>query len=218
MSNTSTRFIKNSFSIAKFLDNKFKVRLNFCKKCNCLFFAKTAHKYCCNSCNICVIICKTCSKPFEVKWSLLKRRNVKFCSKICSRDTLFTKEKCGGKNHWCWKEGITLGNYDLYQRNYRKSVKDKIFYWRIKRSTNKIKNGGSHTFGQWEELKKKYNYMCLCCKRCEPEVKLTEDHIIPVSKGGKDDIVNIQPLCLSCNSRKNDKTIDYRIMSLIQKL
>ena len=44
------------------------------------------------------------------------------------------------------------------------------------------------------------------CKKCGTTTNLQLDHIIPVSKGGKDEDGNLQVLCASCNSSKNDKT------------
>ena len=43
---------------------------------------------------------------------------------------------------------------------------------------------------------------CLACGATED---ITLDHIVPVCKGGKNEIDNLQPLCKSCNSKKNDK-------------
>lgn len=64
---------------------------------------------------------------------------------------------------------------------------------------------GSHTYKEWEYLKFLYDYICPKCLRKEPEIQLTEDHKIPLSKGGTDYIDNIQPLCGVCNSSKNSK-------------
>lgn len=67
-------------------------------------------------------------------------------------------------------------------------------------------NGGSHTVAEWRMLCEQRNWRCVACKRKHP---LTKDHIIPVVQGGSDDISNIQPLCRSCNSRKNGRAMVY---------
>ena len=43
---------------------------------------------------------------------------------------------------------------------------------------------------------------CQTCLKTEPEVKITIDHIIPISRGGTNEINNLQPLCMSCNRLK----------------
>lgn len=54
----------------------------------------------------------------------------------------------------------------------------------------------------FKKLMIKYKFQCVHCNCKE---NLTIDHIIPVSKGGKDDIENLQILCKSCNSKKGVK-------------
>ena len=70
---------------------------------------------------------------------------------------------------------------------------------------------GSHTKQEWEELKNRFAYTCLRCGKQEPDIQLSKDHIVPVVHGGTDYIDNIQPLCITCNRIKKDKTIDYRL-------
>jgi len=101
-----------------------------------------------------------------------------------------------GKNHPNWKGGI--------------SKKPQYISW-IKNKRNRLLRGifPKHTFQEWESLKRQYNYVCPACGKKEPEIKLTEDHIIPLIKDGLDNIENIQPLCRSCNSIKHTKIIKY---------
>lgn len=68
---------------------------------------------------------------------------------------------------------------------------------------------GTHTLKQWELLIELTGYICVCCKRPDSEIRLTIDHIIPLIKGGTDNIDNIQPLCGKCNSSKGTKIINY---------
>lgn len=43
------------------------------------------------------------------------------------------------------------------------------------------------------------------CKKCGSQEFLELDHIIPISKGGKEKESNYQTLCKKCNVRKKDK-------------
>ena len=91
-----------------------------------------------------------------------------------------------------------------------RSKDKKYIYWLNNRYYFRKRSAfGSHTFGEWQTLKAQYNFTCPSCHKAEPEVKLTEDHIIPLSKGGSNNIENVQPLCGSCNCKKFTKIIKY---------
>ena len=77
-------------------------------------------------------------------------------------------------------------------------------------ATRKKNASGSHTKKQLEELLKKHS-VCPGCKKSWNDIpfskggkkyRITFDHIIPLSKGGSNDIENIQPLCYRCNFSK----------------
>jgi len=46
------------------------------------------------------------------------------------------------------------------------------------------------------------DYTCVKCGRKGPESRLEVDHITPVSKGGTDELNNLQTLCFECNRGK----------------
>ncbi len=102
-----------------------------------------------------------------------------------------------------WKGGISyLENYSLVLGHKRRAQL---------RGT-----GGSHTVEEWENLKAQHNWSCPSCNQKEPftnqlNKKLIQDHIIPISKGGSDNIENIQPLCGHCNRVKHARIIDYKL-------
>lgn len=62
----------------------------------------------------------------------------------------------------------------------------------------------NYTAEEWQEKEKEFSYSCAYCGS---SALLTCDHIIPLSKGGRNIISNIVPACLSCNSSKNASDI-----------
>ncbi len=111
-----------------------------------------------------------------------------------------------GERHPQFGKKGTCGGYKDGRMSNRK-----YFLWLHNKRNRQLKTTeGSHTFEEWEEVKKRFNNTCPCCARSEPEISLSIDHIVPVSKGGTNYISNIQPLCGSCNSKKSAKTIIYQ--------
>jgi 5-methylcytosine-specific restriction endonuclease McrA len=93
-------------------------------------------------------------------------------------------------------------------RRYRKRCPEAFKAKDARRRARLTEAGGSFTVSEWKSLCRKFHNRCLCCGKRR---KLTPDHVIPVSKLGSSNIDNIQPLCGPCNSRKKDRTIDFRI-------
>jgi 5-methylcytosine-specific restriction endonuclease McrA len=98
--------------------------------------------------------------------------------------------------------------YREYERRYASrhpenvSKKRRVYRYRII-------GAGELDYDLWEEMVDKYSHTCLCCRRSD--VEITIDHVTPISLGGSNDITNLQPLCRSCNSKKGNRVIDYRI-------
>ena len=66
---------------------------------------------------------------------------------------------------------------------------------------------GTHTHAEWVAMLEVCGFACLSCGI---QRDLTKDHVKPICDGGSDAISNLQPLCLTCNSRKGGREADYR--------
>lgn len=58
------------------------------------------------------------------------------------------------------------------------------------------------------EVFKRDSFTCQYCGRKSPDVVLNVDHINPVKRGGKNDILNLITSCFDCNSGKKDRILD----------
>lgn len=54
------------------------------------------------------------------------------------------------------------------------------------------------------EIFKRDDFSCRYCGRRSPEVVLEVDHVVPASKGGTDDEMNLVTSCWECNRGKSD--------------
>ncbi len=61
------------------------------------------------------------------------------------------------------------------------------------------------TRDEWLEILEVFGHCCAYCLRSD--LKLTVDHVVPVSRGGDHTAENVVPACIGCNSRKNDRLI-----------
>lgn len=150
------------------------------------------------------IQCAHCKSNFQLR-KMDKR--IRFCSKNCL------------KNNWAMNhpeitrlaiERWAKANPDRVRAIGRKNgaKRYKKFHEEIIHNAQLIqarRRGaiGTHTLEEWKMLKEKFNFSCACCGLREPKIKLTKDHIIPLSKNGTNSIKNLQPLCFSCNASKN---------------
>ena len=78
-----------------------------------------------------------------------------------------------------------------------------------KRRAARHASRGNFTVEEFKELCESYGNKCLACG--DTEAVLEADPIVPLTKGGSDNISNIQPLCGSCNRKKFVNIIDYRL-------
>lgn len=67
------------------------------------------------------------------------------------------------------------------------------------------------------EVFKRDKFTCQYCGESAPNVILEVDHIIPISKGGGNDIMNLVTSCRDCNRGKSAKELNDNTTIAVQK-
>lgn len=92
-------------------------------------------------------------------------------------------------------------------KEYRKNNPEIIRYNRVVTEQRRRKKAKelkrTFTASEWKNCKSFFNNSCAYCGR--KMNNLTQDHFIPLSKGGDYTKYNIVPSCRNCNSKKHDK-------------
>lgn len=84
-----------------------------------------------------------------------------------------------------WKQ-LHPAEHNVHKRNYR---------------ARRRGNGGAHTVDQILDLLEKQRNRCAACRK-NIKSSYHADHIVPLARGGSNDIGNIQLLCVACNLSK----------------
>lgn len=93
-----------------------------------------------------------------------------------------------------------------FAKQYRERNPDKVIAANHKRRA-RLLDGSSPGVSavEWQEILDTFGHTCAYCLR--DDVKLTREHVEPISRGGRDEYANVVPACFTCNASKGAKTL-----------
>lgn len=95
---------------------------------------------------------------------------------------------------------------------YRQTFKGKVAAIQDRDRRRSAGLAGRVDRAAWRAKLKSYGYRCA---KCRSGVNVQMDHILPVSRGGTNEIHNLQPLCGPCNLAKRAKILPGTQMALL---
>jgi hypothetical protein len=186
-----------------------------CKRCKVEFYVSKFcpnTKYCCE----CRRVVKNENERIRYKQNPDKKRKQNFLWKENNKQRYKEiRKECyeNNKGHVLvvaneWRKN----NKDKIHKYYKKYCRTDKGYANRKRKEyrrrERIKNNGrcDLSANDWNDLLRESNYSCVYCgikfNNANPP---TQDHIIPISKGGEHTKSNINPCCMKCNRNKSNK-------------
>lgn len=82
---------------------------------------------------------------------------------------------------------------------------------RMRRMRIKEVKAGVYSFADLKARLQEFDCSCAYCGIKDTGEKrfMQMDHVVPISKGGQDDMSNLVPACIHCNASKNDSFLEF---------
>lgn len=144
-------------------------------------------------------------REYNKRWKEKNRARVAEASRLRDQDPKRKLAKLEATRKWRERN---KEKHRMQSREWAKKNPEYV-YFHNKQRAKRLKEKGTFTYSEWQEMKLRYGFICPCCKLSEPNVRLEMDHIKPISKGGLNIADNIQPLCGPCNRKKYTREVRY---------
>jgi len=147
--------------------------------------------------------CKPCHSAYTIAWQKANPDRVKVYNNRSNKKRWKVQKE--DKDFMLKKTLYRQANRDVRIETAKRWNQNNKDRYRIHVAKSHIKRKGADVFIILDrEMKALYASSCAFCNSRE---KITMDHIIPISRGGRHSIGNLQPLCKSCNSSKKSRLI-----------
>lgn len=121
----------------------------------------------------------------------------KYCNSACKNRARYEREKEKRKEYArraYWQDPVSSRSYSRDYRHHNREVRASQAKRRWSR-TDRV----PVTAKEWRSIKNRHDNRCAYCNA---KTKLTMDHVVPLSRGGRHAPANILPACMPCNLSK----------------
>lgn len=142
--------------------------------------------------------CIACSKAEKAAIAVSNAEQTRENILASKRNWYYKNKERAKATHKAWLEA----NKDKVKQYEQEHTVERRAYVETRRAKVEGFNG-TFTAQEWNGVLDMYDYKCAYCMKQFDRLELEQDHVTPLSRGGKHVIKNIVPACRHCNRTKS---------------